>query len=96
MNAPLLSKLALVISAAYFLLLRGVWRSRGYELVGFCLTGAAAMLGAESVASSGAGRFFPGSGFSSFAYGAWIALGLVVVLILLATARFVALTPSSP
>jgi hypothetical protein len=78
---------------------RGAWASRGYELVGFVLTGGAALLGGEGLANLATNvTGFRGSppGFSNFGYGAWAGLGLVAVLLLLAVARFLALRPSQP
>jgi hypothetical protein len=74
--------LALAVVLVELLRLRGAWISRGAELVAFCLTAAAGLMGITAWATL---RWGVGAvDFEALRYGAW--LGFVVALLLLVVA----------
>ena len=78
--------IALAVVLAELLRLTGSWTSRGAQLVAFCLTAAAGIMGVTTFVT-----FRWGSGadisFSAFRYGAWIGLALGILLIVVAAAQ---------
>ncbi len=70
------------------------WVSRGAQLVAFCLTAAAGIMGVSSFAT-----FRWGSGepikFSAFRYGAWIGLAFGILLVVVAVAQLSAVRRSA-
>jgi len=86
--------LALAVVLVELLALAGAWTSRGFELVAFCLTAGAGLLGVSAVANLRWGLQF--NSFSLFQYGAWVGLALAIVLIGLAALQLTALRRSAP
>ena len=80
---------ALALVLVELLALAGAWTSLGFELVAFCLTAAAGLLGVSAVANLRWGLQF--NNFSLFQYGAWVGLALAIVLVGLAVLRLAAL-----
>jgi len=86
--------LALALVLVELLSLAGAWTSRGFELVGFCLTAATGLMGVSAVVNLRWGLQF--HNFSIFQYGAWVGLGLAIVLVGLAALRLNELRRSAP
>lgn len=96
-SVPLGAEFGLVALAAVLvelLAVVGAWTSRAFDLVAFCLSAAAGLLGVSAVANLRWGLQF--NNFSLFQYGAWIGLALAIVLVGLAALRLVALRRSAP
>ncbi len=87
--------LALAVILVEVLRLGRIWISRGSGLLAFCLTGAAGILGVESLANIGWGGLLP-STFRAFQYGAWLALAVSILLIAVAALRLASLWGSAP
>jgi hypothetical protein len=87
--------LVLAVVLVESLRLARAWVSRGAILLGFCLVGAAGVLGVESLANLRWGGLFP-EGFRAFQYGAWIGLVLAILLIAVAALRLAVLWRSAP
>lgn len=86
--------LALALVLVELLALARAWTSRGFELVAFCLSAAAGLMGVSAIANLRWGLEF--NNFSVFQYGAWVGLGLAIVLIALAVLRLIGLRGSPP
>lgn len=86
--------LALAVVLVELLSLAEAWTSRGFELVAFCLTAAAGLMGVSAVANLRWGLQF--NNFSLFQYGAWVGLALAIVLVCLGAVRLIALRRSAP
>jgi hypothetical protein len=78
--------LSLAVVLVQLLSLARAWTSRGFELVTFCLTAGAGLIGVSAVANLRWGGLL-GGGFSEFEYGAWLGLVLAALLIVLAALR---------
>ena len=87
--------IALALVLVELLRLTGSWTSRGPRLVAFCLTAAAGIMGVTTFVTFRWGSGAP-IAFSTFRYGAWIALALGILLIVLAAVRLSALRRSAP
>jgi len=86
--------LALALVLVELLSLAGAWTSLGFELVAFCLTAAAGLMGVSTVVNLRWGLQF--HNFSIFQYGAWVGLAFAIVLCVLAALRLAALRDSAP
>jgi hypothetical protein len=87
--------IALALVLVELLRLVGSWNSHAAQLVGFCLTAAAGIMGVTTFATFRWGSGAP-IAFSSLSYGAWLALALGILLIVLAVARLSALRRTAP
>jgi len=85
---------ALGLVLVELLRLTGSWTARGSQLVAFCLTAAAGIMGVTTFVTFRWGSGAP-VGFSSFRYGAWIALALGILLIVVAVAQLNAVRRSA-
>lgn len=85
--------LALAVVLVELLALARAWSSHGSELVVFCLTVGAGIIGASSVANVRWGLF--GGGSTPFEYGAWLGLAFAVVLIAVGALRLTVLWRSA-
>ena len=81
--------LALAVVLVELLSLSRAWTTRGSELVAFCLTAAAGLIGVSAVANMRWGFFAPI--VAIYAYGAWIGLVLSIALLLFAALRLLVL-----
>jgi hypothetical protein len=86
---------ALAVILVETLRLRGTWVTRGSELLAFCLTAAAGILGVESVVNLRWGNPLP-SGFRAFQYGAWLGFAIALLLVAVAALRLAALWRPAP
>jgi hypothetical protein len=77
--------LALGVVLVELVRVAGVWTSRAASLLGFFLAAATAIMGFATLINLRWGGLT--QGFGSWAYGAWIALALVVLLLGLAILR---------
>jgi hypothetical protein len=84
--------LALAVVLVELLSLARAWASRGSGLVAFCLTAAAGLIGVSAIANLRWGSLEAG-GFSDFQYGAWLALVLAILLIVVAALQLSAFWP---
>jgi hypothetical protein len=87
--------LALAVIVVELLALARAWKSRGSELVAFCLVGGAGLLGVSAVVDLRWGGL-TGGGFSLFEYGAWLGLVFSLVLLALGALRLAVLWRSAP
>ncbi len=78
--------LALAVVLLELLRLTGSWTSRAAQLLAFCLTAAAGIMGVTSFVTYRWGAGAP-IGFSTLRYGAWIGLAAGVLLVLVAVAK---------
>ena len=87
--------LALAIVLLELLALLRSWTTRGSELLAFCLTAAAGVIGVSAVVNLRWGSLAE-FGFSVFQYGAWITLALSILLLVLAALRLVVMWRALP
>jgi hypothetical protein len=86
---------ALAVVLVELVRLTGSWTSRGAQLVAFCLTAAAGIMGVSTFVVLRWGSGAP-IRFSTFRYGAWIGLVLGVLLVGLAVAQLSAARRTAP
>jgi hypothetical protein len=86
--------LALAVVLAELLRLMGLWTTRGADLLGFCLTAAAGVMGVTAWAVL---EWASGSiGINGFVYGFWVAFVVALLLVAVAALRLAVLRRSAP